>query len=388
MKIVYLIFWCKIMNIFMFANTGIFPLKIGGTANVAFHLVNEWISLGHDVKSVIRVENNEEKKKLLKIAQTKKMKVFPFQLDYKSPFLLELILQMLLLFRYFFKQIKKSDIVHFNNPPVDFSLPFPFLAKLFGKKQIYHLQGGLFVEKKKLVWNILRILFKMQLVFLNKIIVSSMHMYSLAKKIGVDEKKLKLIPVGVNVSRFNTANPISLEGFPKIVFVGRLVKAKGVEVVIRSLLMVKKVYPNVKLYIIGEGSSKNEFKELTKKLGLLNNTLFSGFVDASILPSYYKSADICIFPSIYQEPFGIVLLEAMASEKPVIASNIGGMKEIIKNGVNGLLVEPGDWKGLAEAILYLTNNESFARKIAKNGYQIVSQKYDWKYIAKEFLEDI
>ena len=81
------------------------------------------------------------------------------------------------------------------------------------------------------------------------------------------------------------------------------------------------------------------------------------------------------------------MLEAMSAEKPTIASNIGGMKEVINNGTNGILIEPGDWKGLGEAIINITKDKLLAKRIATSGYQTVSKKYDWKIIAKEFLED-
>ena len=110
---------------------------------------------------------------------------------------------------------------------------------------------------------------------------------------------------------------------------------------------------------------------------------FHGWAPDSMVPRYYKSADICVFPSRL-EGFGIVILEAMASGIPIIASNTGGIREIISNGKNGMLFKPGDADALSKAILALYQDLDLRKKISQAALKTVTE-YNWENIAERYI---
>jgi len=109
---------------------------------------------------------------------------------------------------------------------------------------------------------------------------------------------------------------------------------------------------------------------------------FTGFVHKSEKVLYYKSADVLVLPSLY-EVFGIVNLEAMACNVPIVASKIGGIPDVVKDGENGLLVPPRDSEALADAIIYLLKNKDIRERMGENGRKLVEEKYTWKKVAEE-----
>jgi glycosyltransferase involved in cell wall biosynthesis len=137
----------------------------------------------------------------------------------------------------------------------------------------------------------------------------------------------------------------------------------------------------LKLHIVGWQSP--EFHLLAKKLGIEKFTVFHGYHDQKTIPRYYNSADICIFPSLH-EGFGLVVLEAMACGKPIIASNIGSFQELISHGKNGYLFRTGDAKDLSEAILNLHYDSDLKKNLSRNAYK-ASIGYDWEKIASMYV---
>ena len=106
----------------------------------------------------------------------------------------------------------------------------------------------------------------------------------------------------------------------------------------------------------------------------------------SELPGIYRSADVVVVPSVYGESFGIVALEAMASGRPVVASRVGGLSEVVVDGETGILVQPGSPRSIAEALLALHQDRSLARKLGLNARRIVVERYSWKRLLSKLLE--
>ena len=119
-------------------------------------------------------------------------------------------------------------------------------------------------------------------------------------------------------------------------------------------------------------------------MSLTNNVVFTGFVSSAELPSYYRSADIFCAPATGGESFGIVLLEAMACGKPVVATNIQGYASVLADGEEGLLVRPRDEESLADALLSLLHNKSLRLQMGNKGV-IKAEKYGWLNITRQLI---
>lgn len=203
--------------------------------------------------------------------------------------------------------------------------------------------------------------------------------------------KIVVIPNGINLEEFNI--PYSKEECRKklrlpiegkmIFFIGYLLPYKGPEVLVKAMRMIVEDVPDTELIFVGEGMMRNGLKMLSKKIGLEKHIKFVGFVgDVFRKALYYKSADIFVFPS-FSEAFGRVNLEAMACGIPIVASNIGGIPDVVKPGKNGLLVPPKDPEALVDAIIYLLENEDVREKMGKKGPEMVNIDYSRERIMGE-----
>ena len=224
----------------------------------------------------------------------------------------------------------------------------------------------------------------------DRIIVNSKYMHAaVIDWYGVDPRKLVIIPHGVDFKRFNECKiKVTLDGEPVILYVGKLSKRKGIDVLFQAIAKLRLELPKVKLHLVGSGYL-NQFQLLAKKLGIEKLVVFHDWVNDLMLPAYYKSADFCVFPSKY-ESFGIVFLEAMASGTPIIATPVGVAPEIIRHGENGMLVEPNNPDTLARAILWLSYDHHLRMKLSQNALKTAA-KYSWDNIADQYIalyEDI
>jgi glycosyltransferase involved in cell wall biosynthesis len=141
---------------------------------------------------------------------------------------------------------------------------------------------------------------------------------------------------------------------------------------IQAFTEIKKEIKGARLVIVGEGPLEGRLHDLADKLGLTESVLFTGFqMDVS---GIIASFDIAVLPSFF-EGMGRVLLEAMAMEKPVVASRVGGIPDLVKDGVNGFLINPGDVKGLAEALKKLLNDKGLANIMGKDGRKRVTDRF-------------
>ena len=127
-----------------------------------------------------------------------------------------------------------------------------------------------------------------------------------------------------------------------------------------------------------------KIRELAAQLSIFDNVIFLGKVNDSILPDIYRSCDLFVLPSIYGESFGIVLLEAMSSGRPVIASNVGGVSEIIRRGC-GILVSPGNVNEMTEAILELLNDPGLREAMGIKARQLIEKRYSWRVVAPQII---
>ncbi|MBI4834007.1 MAG: glycosyltransferase family 4 protein [Planctomycetes bacterium] len=160
--------------------------------------------------------------------------------------------------------------------------------------------------------------------------------------------------------------------YPVLVTVGRLTPEKGQVYLLDAVKELKVDYPDIRLVIIGDGSLKRQLKRHTEILGIEGNVSFPGIQDE--IGPYLKDSDIFVLPSLY-EAFGIVLLEAMANMKPVVASRVNGIPEVVEEGVSGILVPPAKSTELAEAIKKLAFDNELAQRIGEEGYKRVKMLF-------------
>ena len=166
-----------------------------------------------------------------------------------------------------------------------------------------------------------------------------------------------------------------------IIFTGRLEKIKGVEYLIKAMAIVVKEVPSAFVDLYGDGSCKAEYEELVKGLGLEKNVLFRGNYRHDLLLEKYQLYKIAVLPSL-GEGFPLSALEAIASGLPLIASNVGGLPDIVKEGENGYLVEPQNEEVLAERILSLLLDNEKLSSFSEKSLQIFNENYEIGKIIK------
>jgi glycosyltransferase involved in cell wall biosynthesis len=225
----------------------------------------------------------------------------------------------------------------------------------------------------------------------NVIISPSEYYINESRFLGNYREKIVVIPNGIDPRNFDV--PYTKEdcrkrlGLPLhsniILFVGKITSYKGPDVLVRAMPEIIKNVPDTELVFVGSGELKGKLEELSNKLGIFENVKFTGFVDERLKPLYYKAADVFCLPStLNTEVFPIVLLEASASGLPMVTSDLNTFKCIIEEGYNGLFTKRGDENNLADAIIYLLENEEVRNKMGKNARKKV-EDYSWEKIAEE-----
>lgn len=167
----------------------------------------------------------------------------------------------------------------------------------------------------------------------------------------------------------------------RIFFFGRLIPEKGCQILIRAIKGLE--HEDVRLDVVGEGWFKPYLEEMVKALGLSGRVTFHGKLSRWDVNGIYKECDIVVVPSLWNEPFGQVAVEAMIHGKPVIVSSSGGLPEVIGEG--GLVFRGGDHKDLAEKIRMLLGNPELASELVERGYKIALQ-YSMEIVGENYLK--
>ena len=217
-----------------------------------------------------------------------------------------------------------------------------------------------------------------------------------AKALGNDLPKPNIIPMGIDYKKFSSGNAHTLRSNISpdtfiLLFVGRLVKKKGVSDLLHAYSLFSESNQKMtQLWIVGDGSERRTLEKLSESLNIENKITFWGKIPNAQLPDFYAAADVFIAPSTIDssgdtEGQGVILLEAMASQIPVIASTTGGIPEVITHQETGLLVPAGNPASLAEAIQTLINNGQLATCLTAKAFQQVKKQYNWEIISNQFI---
>ncbi|MDL1898997.1 glycosyltransferase family 4 protein [Anaerolineae bacterium CFX7] len=206
-----------------------------------------------------------------------------------------------------------------------------------------------------------------------------------ADKYKLERQAICVVSNPVDITRFTPSAKDDAQG-QTILFSGRLEIGKGVMTLAEAVPMVVRTFPQARFIFVGadKNSMQQQLSELFARANVTENVKFVGHVAYDDIPAYYRSSTVCIVPSYY-ESFGNVALEAMACGKPVVASNVGGLAEIIRNGQDGLLVPPKDARALANAILTVLGNPTQARDWGRNARKRVESNFSAYAVATRTL---
>ncbi len=223
-----------------------------------------------------------------------------------------------------------------------------------------------------------------------EVVVNSNYMKNeLQRLFGLPYEKINVIPNGVNMGLYNGIERdynfrrrYAMDNEKIILFMGRLVYEKGIQHLIAAMPKILEGYHDTKLVICGKGGMLDELRRQVDNMGISNKVYFAGYMCGKDVQKMYKAADISVFPSTY-EPFGIVALEAMLSENPVVVSDIGGLNEIVEHRVNGMKTYCGNSNSIADSILELLYNPKLCSEITKKAKNKVRNEYNWSKIAQD-----
>ncbi|MGA2775587.1 MAG: glycosyltransferase [Candidatus Omnitrophota bacterium] len=224
------------------------------------------------------------------------------------------------------------------------------------------------------------------------------HARFVAHEVGIPLEKIGIVPLGIPLPDLN--GHVKYNAEPTVLFVGRLEKRKGVHILIQAIPYAVNKFPNARFIIVGRdsfiddasvsfsGDAKHSFKK--QLIAMLpeycrKNVEFVGYVPPEDLSRYYRECDVFVAPSLY-ESFGLIYVEAMSYAKPVIGCGVGGVPEVIKDGVTGVLVPPADIEKLANAIIYLLEDKSRAEIMGKSARRHVEDYFSQEIMVENTLE--
>ncbi len=220
-----------------------------------------------------------------------------------------------------------------------------------------------------------------------------------ALAIGADENKTELIPYGADAKAFH-AQPADAQRVRAqlrlrdddvmILAVGRMVYKKGFEFLVAAMPKILKRAPNARLVLVGYGDLRDELETQARALGLNGEVTFAGRVRREEIPAYFWAADIVSVPSVRDAAGNVdglpnVALEAMAAGKPIVASNIAGFPDVIRDGESGVLVPEKDATALADAIVELANDAPLRERLGAHARVQVHERLNWENVAKRFV---
>ncbi len=278
-------------------------------------------------------------------------------------------------FRLYRKFSKSADIVQFH-------MPFPLgdLAyMLFGKRcKVAVYWHSDVVRQKKLLW-FYKPLMHAFLKRADVIMAATAGHFEGSEHLEKYRDKCIVVPYGIDADEFvKNANPQRIlpdanAGIAEVLFVGRLVYYKGVEILIRAMAQVD----NVRLTVLGEGPLGEELRNVSEQLGIENRIRFIGVRDDADVKACMRDCDMLVLPSIQNsEAFGLVQLQAMCFAKPVINTNLPtGVPYVSVHGQHGLTVPPNDAVALAEALRTLADDPAYAKQLGMCGAQHVRSRY-------------
>lgn len=288
----------------------------------------------------------------------------------------------------------KYDIIHSH-----WILPQGFngviASKTFNIPHVLTVHGGDIFGLQKKLFNMAK---KKVLQHVDAVTVNSTVTKNAVFNLTQESKNLHLIPMGVSTS---TDSPKSLSEKiklkyrrgkgPLIVYVGRIVDEKGIEDLLKAVMLLSDKYRDLSAVIVGEGQDRIRMEHHAHEMGLASRVFFTGWQNPDLIYSYLSAGDIFVGPSRlssdgWVEAQGLSFIEAMISRTPVIATKIGGIVDSVVDGETGLLVNERAPEEIAQAIIKLTEDAHLRKSVINNGYRLASTKFSRSYSARQFSE--
>lgn len=355
----------------------------GGIGNYVYNLSKKLIEKGNDVTVITRgniQRTNEEVIDGIKVFKVTLLPFYPFHIWIHGIFVNKL-----------FKSIEsRYNIVHLHSPIVPViktnlqiltTVHTLYRARtrrgLYGVHNFYSL-----IERLQYVF-----LYSLELKLLklsNKISTVSQTNIKDLNQYRFKQHRITIIGNGVDEKVFYPDKKFKHKN-RYILYTGRLEERKGLFDLIKCAEYVLKKHPNIKFILTGKGSLRNILEKKVKKMGLEKKILFFGYVTFEKLLQLYRNAYIHIIPSHY-EGLPNVLLEAMSSGLPVVATNVGGNPDVIFSGVNGFLVSPQDPLEMAKIVIKLLDDTKLRNKIGKEARKTIEKHYTWDIITDRILQ--
>lgn len=193
--------------------------------------------------------------------------------------------------------------------------------------------------------------------------------------------KVRMIPFGVDSETFKPRGEKQASSLKTIGIIKSLDPVYGIEYLIKAIPLIIKDFQDLKVLIIGDGD-ETPYRRLSKELKVEKHIEFISGVPHRDVPGYLAKMDIFVMPSL-SESFGVAALEAQAMEIPVVASRVGGIPEVVKDGISGLLVEPGNPPAIADAVRKLLTDDFLREQMGRKGRELAIKNYEWKELMKE-----
>ena len=207
----------------------------------------------------------------------------------------------------------------------------------------------------------------------SSIFVMSEYMRRESILAGIPEEQLVLNPYFTTIPEMRTRRYSSAPR--RLLFVGRLIEHKGVDLMLESLAPLLKTQPHLELHLCGSGLHEDRYRRFVADNHLSDQIIFHGWVSHKDIPTHLEQADILIFPSVYPEAFGIVGIEAMARGIPVVGFDVGGVSTWLSHEESGLLIPQPDPVALREGVIHLLADNPSYQKISEQGREIARQKF-------------
>lgn len=247
------------------------------------------------------------------------------------------------------------------------------------------LTGNYFIDSISLLYT--KTLGKYIIDSSDKLVVLYSKLFYEANDLGIPKNKIKVLPNGVDLDQFNLnvdsnlKNTLGIKNNEKVLlFIGRMALVKRLEILIEITNNLTKEGWNIKTLLIGDGEYKEKYKDLAKSN---DKIIFLDAVPHNEIHKYHSIADIFVLPSI-SEGLPTVLLESAACGKVIIATNTGGISDIVIHGETGFLVDYGNINLFIKYIKIILNDENLSRKMGANAYKHIRKNFSWDYIVDEF----
>jgi glycosyltransferase involved in cell wall biosynthesis len=279
---------------------------------------------------------------------------------------------------------RRFDVIHAH-------WPFPHgvmsaAARLFGSAPVVmNSHGAEFALARRKSW--VRPVLRWALQTSDHLVCNSSYTANAIRELS--GRDARIIPYGSTVR--SRATPLPRNEVARILFTGRLIQRKGVEYLIRAMPLILARHPAV-LQVTGDGDQRQKLEKLTRTLGLEAAVEFLGFVSNQRLDDLYAGCDVYANPSIIDdwgdtEGLGVGPIEAFSHGRPVVASAVGGIPDVVKDQVTGLLVPEKDEAAIARAILEVLDDPARAQGLALAGLEYARRWFDWDHII-DALEDV